>query len=387
MKLFEYEGKNILRRFKVPVPQGGVARSPAEAAELTTHIGPPVMLKAQVLTGGRGKAGGIRKATSPEEAGNVAEEILSLSIRGEAVRALLIEQQLDIGAELCLSISVDRRVGKPLIMVSSQGGMNVEEVAAADPQAIHKRHVDVLQGLYEHESVEIAKTLGLRGDTLTAVSRLLYRLYQVFETCDAELVEINPLVIDRKGLPWAADAKMIINDNALYRQKDLLDPHRPADLNPLEREAWEKGLVFVDMTGSIALMGNGAGLTMAVVDLIHHYGGEAANFLDVGGGATPPRVRHALDLLLKKAKRDPAVKAILTVFSLAMVPADNVALGLREALATHFSPVPVHVVLNAAEEAEQARRMLAAVGAQVHQGVEEGIQATLADQTRVGEGG
>lgn len=387
MKLFEYEGKDILCRFGIPVPHRGVARSPEEAAELTERFGPPVVLKAQVLLGGRGKAGGIRVVTSPEDASSVAEELLSLSIRGEAIRALLVEQQLDIGAELYFSISVDRRVGKPAIIASSQGGVDIEEVATSDPQAIHQRHVDVLQGLYEHESVEITKALGLRGDTLTAVSRLLYRLYQAFETCDAELVEVNPLVLDREGLPWAADAKVIIDDNALYRQQGLTDPHRPADMNPLEREAREKGLVFVDMTGSVALMGNGAGLTMALVDLIHHYGGEAANFLDMGGGATPQRVRQALGLLLKKADRDPAVKAVLTVFSLAMVPAENVALGVRDTLETHCSAVPVHVVINAAQGAEQARRMLAAVGTQVHQGIEEGIRAALANHTRLGEGG
>lgn len=292
MKLFEYIGKGILSGYGIKVPQGKLAVTPSEAKAAAREINGPVVVKSQILSGKRGKGGGIMFASNPEQAYEAAEKMLGSNIVGLTVDSVLIEEKITIDDELYIAITVDSSVKMPVLIASTSGGMDIEEVSESK---IVKHHIDILLGLQPYTTREISRRLGLSGTVAKEFNKLLISLYQLFRERDIELVEINPLVISGELL-IACDAKIIIDEDALFRQNDL--PY-VEERNDLELRAHAIGLSYIQLDGDIAVMANGAGITMATLDTIIHYGGKPANFLDAGGGTGVEATAKALDLLLE----------------------------------------------------------------------------------------
>ena len=308
MRLQEYQSKSLFAKHVLPIPQGRVAATPEEARRFAEELGGAVAIKAQVLIGGRGKAGGIRLAQTPAEAEEIAAVLLGMDIRGFPVRELLIEQAVDIAQEIYLGITLDRALRRAVVIASAEGGIEIEQVARDHPDAIHKVAIDPLTGLSDAKTLALARDLGLPEQLYPALSEVARRLYEVYQAHDAMLAEINPLVITGAGDLLALDAKMVIDDNALFRQPDLsaLRADEASDggtgeETPNERAAREAGLSYVHLGGEIGCVVNGAGLAMATMDVIKLFGGVPANFLDVGGGAGAERVATALRLVLGSA--------------------------------------------------------------------------------------
>ncbi|MFZ5646903.1 MAG: ADP-forming succinate--CoA ligase subunit beta [Bacillota bacterium] len=291
MKLFEYMGKDLFARYGLAVPRGRVVSSPAEAALAAREIEGPVVIKSQVLSGKRGKAGGIKFADNPAEASTMAEQLFSVRIQGMPVEKLLVEEKLAIEREFYLALTVDGSAGKPLLIASPYGGMDIEEVPEEN---ILKLHIDIETGLQPFHTREINRRLGLAGSLAGEQAKAVTGLYRVFIEKDAELVEINPLVVSGSRV-IAADAKVNIDDSALYRQKDV--PY-VEERTAVEKQARDAGLSYVELDGNIAVMANGAGITMATLDTLQHYGGRPANFLDAGGGTGMEATAKALEILL-----------------------------------------------------------------------------------------
>ncbi len=374
MRLYEYEGKDLLRAQGIRVPRGLVASNPGEASVAAAEAGGAVAVKAQVLSGGRGKAGLIRLAGSRVEAENLAAEILEASLKGERVRKVLVEERLSIVKELYVSISVDRLAGCPLVLACAEGGVEIEEVAKAHPEAVVRYHVDVLSGLRPHEALHVAKLAGLGGDEAVAFAALLGKLYSAFRKLDAHLVEVNPLVLDASGQFVAADAKVILDDDATFRQPFMKDRPQETSLTPLEKEGREKKVSYVDLDGNVALMGNGAGLVMSLLDLVRHYGASPANFLDTGGGASRTKARDAISLVIKKAESDRRVKSLLLAFSLSISLPEDAAGGVLDALAEKRPRVPIFAVVHGTR-AELGEEMLRSAGVAVFPSIDEATRA------------
>jgi len=374
MKLYEFEGKQLLQQNGIPVPRGVVATTPEEAAIAAASLGDAVVIKAQALLGGRGKAGLIRAARGRGEAATISAEILEASHGGHRIEKLLVEEQLKIAREMYLSISVDRLAGCPMILASAQGGVEIEEVAKARPEAVARYHVDVLKGLRAFEAVQVARLMGLRGEDVSDFARFLVDVYSAFRKLDAHLLEVNPLVVTEEGRLLAADAKVILDDDASFRQPFMQS--RPAEpgLTELEREARSKKIQYVDLEGEVALMGNGAGLVMALLDQVRYYGARPANFLDTGGGASRTRANDALTLVLKKAERDPRVKSILLAFSLSISLPEDAAGGVLDALAVRKPRVPIFAVVHGTR-AELGEEMLRSAGVSVFPSIQEATRA------------
>ncbi len=295
MKLYEYMGKELFAQYGIPVPTGKVVKTAEEATRAATDIG-DVVVKSQVLTGKRGKAGGIGFASDPEEAGQKASEILGMNIGGFIVDTLLVEEKLSIDKEYYLALTVDGVAKMPIILASSEGGMDIEEVPE---ELIIKIFIDPQIGMQPFMTRDVVRRLGLSGDLAKQVAKMLPKLYRLFKERDAELVEINPLVLSGKEIV-AADAKVTIDDDALFRQKDLT---KVEEKTATEKKAADIGLAYVELEGDIAVMANGAGITMATLDMIQHYGGKPANFMDAGGGAGEEVTAKALELLLSTNPR------------------------------------------------------------------------------------
>ena len=323
VKLAEWQGKNVFRKYGVPLPRGEVARSPAEAESLVRDgkVPLPCVVKAQVLSGGRGKGGAVRFANTPEEARDAATAILALDFKGEKVRELLLEEKLPISRELYLSLTLDRARRLPLLMTSARGGVEVESVPDAE---IDRQTVDPFPGVTGYEKRRAAKVLGLSGGPARALERLLDAVWDVFEKEDAELVEINPLAVVGEGL-CALDAKVIIEDDAAFRHPEYAEIRD--DRTELEEIAREKDIAFVQLDGNIGVIANGAGLTMATLDVLHEFGGAPGVFLDLGGTDDPNKVTEAF-LLMARAK--PAA-VFLNIFG-GITRCDTVAKGLVEAI-------------------------------------------------------
>ncbi len=296
MKLFEYMAKEVFARHGIPVPPGRVVASPQEAAQVCSELG-EVAIKVQILAGGRGKAGGIRFAASPAEAESLAADLLGREVRGLVVDRLLVEKKLAIDQEFYLAVAVDGAARRPVIIASTQGGVNIEEVPE---KLLVKRHVDPAWGLHPYRTRQIGRRLDLEGAVARQFSDILLKLYQVFTGSDAELAEINPLVLQKDGRLVAADGRLNLDDDALYRHPDL---PRVAEGSEVERRAQEAGLSYVELDGDIAVMANGAGITMATLDIIQHFGGRPANFLDAGGGAGVEPMAQAIELLLSRSPK------------------------------------------------------------------------------------
>mgnify|MGYP000026506274 FL=1 len=296
MKLYEHMAKEVFARHGIPVPPGRVVASAEEAEDAARELG-EVAVKVQILAGGRGKAGGIRFAATPEEAGRVAEELLGTEVRGLVVDRLLVEKKLAIDREFYLGIAVDGAARRPVVIASTQGGVNIEEVPE---KLLVRQTVDPTWGLMPYRSRQVARRLDLEGSEARQFSQILVRLFTIFRSLDAELVEINPLALLEDGRLVAADGRLNVDDDALSRHPDLPRVEEGTDT---ERRAREAGLSYVELDGDIAIMANGAGITMATLDIIQHYGGRPANFLDAGGGAGVEPMARAIEILLSRSPR------------------------------------------------------------------------------------
>jgi succinyl-CoA synthetase beta subunit len=352
--LFEYQGKEMLRRFEVPVPEGRVATTPDEAAQATERLGGRVVVKAQVQVGGRGKAGGIKLAESPDEARAVAEQILGMDIKGHVVKRVLVERAGDIKSEYYVSFLVDRSERKFLGMMSAKGGMDIEEVADTDPDAIARVHIDPLLGMSDFHARELVFGSGIDEAARKEAIALLPKLYRAFVELDASLIEVNPLVLTGEGRVVALDAKVSLDDSAFYRHPNFEELKSAHEVPEQERIAKEKGLNFIKLDGDVGIIGNGAGLVMATLDVVKAAGGEAANFLDVGGGAGADVLSTALEVITS----NPDVKSVLINIFGGITRCDLVAEGIIDALGRLDVKVPIVVRLDGTN-AEQGRKMLA----------------------------
>ncbi|GIK41259.1 MAG: succinate--CoA ligase [ADP-forming] subunit beta [Chloroflexota bacterium] len=354
MKLHEYQSKRIFAKYGVPIPSGDVATTPAEAQEIAKRLGGPVVIKSQVLVGGRGKAGGIKVAKDANQAEKLAEQILGMSIKGITVDKVLVDQAADIKEEIYLGVVIDRAQRKPVIIASAAGGVEIEEVAKTNPEAIIRLPIDPQMGLLDYQARDLAFDLGLRRDFINQFVQIVKGLYQVFIDSDASLAEINPLVVTGQGRLLGVDGKIVLDDNALFRHQELAELRDVQEEAPAEREARRAGLSYVKLDGEIGCMVNGAGLAMATMDIIKHYGGEPANFLDIGGGAKAEKVAAALRIILS----DPKVKAVLFNIFGGITRCDEVARGILDALQEVKTDVPMVARLVGTNE-EEGRRILA----------------------------
>jgi succinyl-CoA synthetase beta subunit len=361
--LYEYQGKQLFARFGIPVSEGRLAGSPEEARAAAEELGGPAVVKAQVLTGGRGKAGGIKLADTPADAEARAEEILGLDIRGHRVRKLWIEKASEIAKEYYLSLTFDRGEKKPLFMFTTQGGVDIEEIAERDPDAIARLHVDPLVGYQPYQGRWLCFRAGVaEPDEQKQVIALMARLYDAFTGADAMLCEINPLIVTPAAEVKALDSKFTVDDNALFRHPDVAGMRDVEAADPQERLAREKDVTYVKLDGDVGILGNGAGLVMSTLDVIDQVGGSPANFCDLGGGGDAEGVVDALEVITS----DAAVKAILFNIFGGITRCDEVARGILEALERMTIEEPIVVRLDGTN-AEEGRRLLGeAAPANVH---------------------
>ncbi len=365
MKIHEYQAKAILGRHGVPVPRGEVAFTAQEVNEIARRLGSGVVVvKAQIHAGGRGKAGGVKVVKSADEAEAVAKDLLGRTLvtiqtgpAGQMVSRLLVEEGLAIDRELYLSILIDRSTQKPVFMVSAEGGMDIEEVAASTPEKIHRAYVNPGVGLMPFQAQQLAFAVGLTGDEVKKAAKMMLALYQAFIATDASLLEINPLIVTKGGDLLALDAKMNFDDNALYRHADIRDLRDLSEEDPLEVEASKFSLNYIRLDGNIGCMVNGAGLAMATMDIIKLSGGEPANFLDVGGGANAEQIRNAFKILMS----DTNVKAVLINIFGGILRCDILAAGVIAAVKELGVPVPI-VIRMKGTNVEEGNRMLAESG-------------------------
>ncbi len=374
MKLFEYEAKNILKRYGITIPKGKVARNPSEAACVAKEIAKPVFLKSQILVAGRGKAGGILLANSSPEARKIAEKLIDIKIKDILVSTLLVEEKIDIAKELYVSLAVDRQAKSFVVLASATGGVDIEGLALFSPDKIVRHWIDPISGLNERDAMKIAACLGLSKDKASKVAQTIMTLYQVAIECDAELVEINPFVMNLSGEFVAADAKMIIDDNAIFRHPEFVDRsfHREED-TPREAEARRLGFAaYVDLDGDIGIIGNGAGLLMATLDLVQICGGKAANFLDIGGGARVEVVKDAMMFVISK----PEVKGVLINILGGITRCDFIAQGIVEGLRASAVQKPIAVRMMGTKEKE-GEDILRQAGIGIYATMEEATKAII----------
>jgi succinyl-CoA synthetase beta subunit len=353
MKLHEYHSKAIFSRYHIPIPRGRVASSADEAKHIAEELGGRVVIKAQVLVGGRGKAGGIRLAKNPKEAEDLATQILGMEVKGLPVQRVLVDEAVAINKEIYLGITDDRNARRPVMMVSAAGGVDIEEIAAHSPEKIIRVHIDPLLGLRDYQAVDMAASIDLPRSLWRNFKEIAHSLWQAYSNSDASLAEINPLVVTNEQRLLALDGKMILDDNALFRHPDLAELRDVDAENPVEVEARKYGLSFIKLDGQIGCMVNGAGLAMATMDIIKLYGGDPANFLDIGGGAGAEKVSAAFRIILS----DPNVKAVLINIFGGITRCDEVARGILSAMNEIKPHVPM-VVRLVGTNAEEGRRML-----------------------------
>jgi succinyl-CoA synthetase beta subunit len=354
MKLHEYQSKQVFARYGIPIPRGRVAATAMQAKEIAEELGGRVVVKSQVLVGGRGKAGGIRLAKNPQEAEEFATKILAMELKGLPVRKVLVDEAADIRHEIYLGVTNDRAARKPVMMASAAGGVDIEEVARISPEKIIKVHIDPLLGLRDYQTRDLAAGIDLPKDHWRIFGQICNGLWRAYLENDATLAEINPLVITGQNQLLAVDGKMVLDDNGLFRHTELTEM-RDLDVEaPAEIEARKYGLTYIKLDGSIGCMVNGAGLAMATMDIVNYFGGEPANFLDIGGGAGADKVSAALRLILA----DPNVKAVLFNIFGGITRGDEVARGILTALEEIKTDVPM-VIRLVGTNAEEGRQLLA----------------------------
>jgi succinyl-CoA synthetase beta subunit len=371
--LYEYQGKELFKRFGIPVSEGRLATTPEDAGTAAEELGGQVVVKAQVLTGGRGKAGGIKLADGPDEAAKHAEEILGMDIRGHVVRRLWIEKASDIAKEYYLSITFDRGEKKPLFMFTKEGGIDIEEVAAERPEALVRLHVDPLEGFQPYQGRRLVFGAGIDDpNEQKQILNLTQRLYEAFVGADAMLAEVNPLIVTPDGEVKALDSKFTVDDNALYRHPDVAEMRDLEAYPAEERAAREKGVTYVKLDGEVGILGNGAGLVMSTLDVIALAGGRPANFCDLGGGGDAQGVVDALEII----SADPQVKSILFNIFGGITRCDEVARGILQALDRIEISDPIVVRLDGTN-AEEGRSLLAdAAPANLH------VEPTMLDAAK-----
>ena len=354
MDLFEYQGKSLFARVGVPVPDGRLAISPTEARTAADAIGGRVVVKAQVQVGGRGKAGGIKVADSPNAAEEAASQILGMDIKGHAVHSVWVEEAFDIAAEYYASFTLDRSAKKHLAMVSAEGGVDIEGVAESDPEAVVKLHIDPVVGLTDWQARELVYRAKLDPAAARNAAAALKKLYEAFVSLDCDLVEVNPLILTGPGEVVALDAKVTLDSNAFYRHPDFGEFEAAFHRDPIETMALERDLNFIKLDGSVGIIGNGAGLVMSTLDVVDLVGGSASNFLDVGGGAGADTITSALETLTY----DDTVKSVLINIFGGITRCDLVAQGIIDALGRLELPWPIVVRLDGTN-AEEGRALLA----------------------------
>jgi succinyl-CoA synthetase beta subunit len=371
--LYEYQGKELFRRFGIPVSDGRLATSPAEARAAAEELGGPVVVKAQVLTGGRGKAGGIKLADGPEDAEAKAGEILGLDIRGHVVRKLWIERASEIAKEYYLSITFDRGAKKPLYMLTTEGGVEIEEVAETNPDALSRLHVDPLEDFQPYQARRLIYGAGIDDPSeQKQILDIVGKLYACFVETDAVLCEINPLIVAPDGEVRALDSKFTVDDNALYKHPEIAEMRDLEASPPEERAARERGVTYVKLDGEVGILGNGAGLVMSTLDVIALAGGRPANFCDLGGGGDAQGVVDALEIITA----DPQVRSILFNIFAGITRCDVVARGILQALSQTKIEHPI-VVRFDGTNAEEGREILAeAAPPNLH------VEATMLDAAR-----
>lgn len=358
MDLLEYQGKSLFARIGVPVPDGRAADTPDEARLAAEELGTPVVVKAQVQVGGRGKAGGIKVAATAQEAGHHAQAILGMDIKGHLVHKVWVEKVSNIKAEYYASFTLDRSVGRHLGMVSAQGGMDIEEVAAADAQAVARLHIDPVIGITDWQATELVYRAKLDPAASRNAAATIKKLYQAFVEFDCDLVEVNPLVLTENGEVMALDAKVTLDASAFFRHPDFPDFATAHQVDPVEKLAKDRDLNFIKLEGDVGIIGNGAGLVMSTLDVVSLVGGRASNFLDVGGGAGADTIANALEVLT----HDPTVETVLINIFGGITRCDLVAQGIVEALDRLELPWPIVVRLDGTH-AEEGRAILAAASA------------------------
>jgi succinyl-CoA synthetase beta subunit len=373
VKLHEYQSKQLFAKYGIPIPRGEIATTPEDARRIARDLGRRVVIKSQVLVGGRGKAGGVKLANTPDEAEVVASQILGLNIKGLTVRKVLVDEAADIAQEIYLGIVLDRLQRRAVMMASAAGGMEIEEVARVTPEKIIRVAIDPFLGLREYQTRQVAYGIGLKREMIKDFNIIAQGLYRCFVDLDASLAEINPLVITGAGVLQALDGKILIDDNALYRHPDLAALRDVDEEAPSETEARQRGLSYIKLDGEIGCMVNGAGLAMATMDMTKLFGGSPANFLDIGGGAQADKVAAALRIILA----DPNVKAVLYNIFGGITRCDEVARGIVAAMEEVKPNVPMVARLVGTNE-EEGRRILAAAHMQTATTLAEAAQKAVA---------
>ncbi len=374
MKLFEYESKSLAQNLGINTPRGGLASTPDEARDIHKRIGGEVVIKAQVLVAGRGKAGGIKFGSKPEETRDRASEILSMTIKGEKVKKVLIEQKLNIKKELFGSIVLDRANRCQTVLASDQGGIDIEDVAKQNPEKILHHRIDPVFGMRGYDARQVGLKLGYSGQRLNALTDLLSNLYRLSVIYDAELVESNPLVETNEGKFVTADLRLIVDDNSLFRHPEFQERAKEvsSEVTPLEAKARENGLAFVELDGDIGIMGNGAGLVMATLDMVNHYGGKPANFCDVGGGANAEHVATALQII----QGDHKVNRIFINILAGITRCDEVAKGIVDVKKVVGLKKPL-VVRMQGTNFEEGKKILNSIGITTLERMDEAAQLVV----------
>jgi succinyl-CoA synthetase beta subunit len=372
MNIHEYQAREILRAHGIPVPPGEIATTPEEAESIAARYGGAVVVKAQVHAGGRGKAGGVKLADDPADAKAKAEAILGLEIKGLTVEKVLVAPAEDIASEAYLGIVMDRATQRDVIMVSSEGGIDIEEVAASNPDAIHKLAVDPRYGLLPHQAMGLAWALYDDAKLARQASTIIMKLYEAYQAAGATLVEINPLITTPEGEVKAIDAKMNIDDSVLFRVPEVAAMRDMSSEPPAETKARDAGLSYIKLDGEVGCVVNGAGLSMATMDLVKYYGGEPANFLDIGGSSNPDKVVTALEII----SADPRVKSILFNIFGGITRCDDVANGIVEAMQRIDIDLPLAIRLTGTNE-EEAIEILNQAGFTAMTDMDEVVKAAV----------
>ncbi len=374
MKLHEYQAKEVFADAGIPTPSSALATTVDEAVAAAGETGYPVAIKAQVQVGGRGKAGGIELVETDEEAREAADAILGMDLKGYHVDRVLVEEAVDFTNELYVGVTMDRGEGEPVAMVSTRGGVNIEEVAAEDPDAIAREHIDPAFGMHPFQARKAVYDAGVDREVATDVAGVLQTLYELWDARDGADAEINPLMVTADDDVIAADAVMNIDDDALFRQPDLAEMEEQAADDDLEAKANEYGFDYVRLSGNVGIIGNGAGLVMTTLDLVDYYGGEPANFLDIGGGAQAERVANALDMVFSDENVDAVV---FNIFG-GITRGDEVAEGINTAL-EQFDEIPKSVVVRlAGTRSAEGMEILNTDLVQVEETLEAAVQAAVA---------
>ncbi|MBD3168571.1 MAG: ADP-forming succinate--CoA ligase subunit beta [candidate division Zixibacteria bacterium] len=372
MKIHEYQAKELFKKFGMLVPEGDVATTPEQVGQIADKIGKPVMVKSQVHVGGRGKAGGIKYAENAHAAWEISKQIFGMDIKGCTVRKVLVTEAVDIASESYIGIIIDRAAKKPVIMVSPAGGVDIEEVAAKTPEKIFKMHVDPMLGLQNYQALTLGSFLFKDMKMARLAADFIKKLYITFMHVDGSLAEVNPLITTPDGQMWAIDAKINIDDNGLFRRPEIEAMRDPEEEDKYETQAKNAGLSFVKLDGSIGCIVNGAGLAMATMDTVKHFGAEPANFLDIGGSSNPEKVVNAMNIILA----DPNVKAILFNIFGGITRCDDVANGIVTAVKQLNPPVPIVVRLTGTNE-EAGREILQEVDITATSSMEEVVKRAI----------